>query len=142
MKTKNKTLVLLEIVIVLCSVFLVTTLPAIAAEQNQAIQKVSESEVMSASKDDFVLGVYGNANEDDTIDIRDPSYVKLISFGKKPETKLADAKYDGKPEDGIGDTSYVVPDGIDEDYHPLMTKFENYLGAAAPAPTPAGPPKS
>jgi iron complex transport system substrate-binding protein len=42
------------------------------------------------------LEIYGNANEDDTIDIRDLTYVKLIFFGKKPETELADAKYDGK----------------------------------------------
>jgi iron complex transport system substrate-binding protein len=49
-----------------------------------------------ANGDDFVLGVYGNANEDDTIDMRDLTYVKLIFFGKKPETELADAKYDGK----------------------------------------------
>jgi len=42
------------------------------------------------------LGIYGNANEDDTIDMRDLTYVKLIFFGKKPETELADAKYDGK----------------------------------------------
>ena len=42
------------------------------------------------------LGVYGNANEDDTIDMRDLTHVKLIFFGKKPETELADAKYDGK----------------------------------------------
>jgi len=95
MKTKNKTLALLEIVVVLCLVFLVA-IPGIAAEQNQAMQKVSESEVMSASEDDFVLGVYGNAKEDDTIDMRDLTYVKLIFFGKKPETELADAKYDGK----------------------------------------------
>jgi iron complex transport system substrate-binding protein len=42
------------------------------------------------------LEIYGNANEDDTIDMRDLTYVKLIFFGKKPETELADAKYDGK----------------------------------------------
>ena len=95
MKTKNKLLALLEIAIVLCSLFLVA-LPAIAAEQNQEMQKVSASEVTTASEDDYVLGVYGNANEDDTIDMRDLTYVKLIFFGKKPETELADAKYDGK----------------------------------------------
>jgi iron complex transport system substrate-binding protein len=65
------------IAIVLCSVFLVA-LPTITAE------------------DDYVLGVYGNANEDDTIDMRDLTYVKLIFFGERPETELADAKYDGK----------------------------------------------
>ena len=96
MKTKNKLLALLEIAIVLCSLFLVATLPAITADQNQEMQKASASEVTTASEDDYVLGIYGNANEDDTIDMRDLTYVKLIFFGKKPETELADAKYDGK----------------------------------------------
>ena len=93
MKTKNKLLTMVGIAVVLFSVFLVA-MPAIAAEQNA--QKVSTSGVTTASKDDYVLGVYGNANEDDTIDMRDLTYVKLIFFGKKPETELADAKYDGK----------------------------------------------
>jgi iron complex transport system substrate-binding protein len=86
MNTKNKMIAFLEMAIVLCAVFLVA-LPAIAAEQTT---------IASASEDDYVLGVYGNANEDDTIDMRDLTYVKLIFFGKKPETELADAKYDGK----------------------------------------------
>ena len=93
MKTKNKMIASLEIVIVLCSVFLVA-ISAIAAEQTA--QEVSISTITTASEDDYVLGVYGNANEDDTIDMRDLTYVKLIFFGKKPETELADAKYDGK----------------------------------------------
>ena len=95
MKTKNKLFALVEIAIVLCSLFLVA-IPAIAAEQNQEMQKISASAIKTASEDDYVLGVYGNANEDDTIDMRDLTYVKLIFFGKKPETELADAKYDGK----------------------------------------------
>ena len=95
MKTKNKMIVLLEIAIVLCSVFLAAT-PAIAADQNQEMQKVTANTITTASEDDYVLGIYGNANEDDTIDMRDLTYVKLIFFGKKPETELADAKYDGK----------------------------------------------
>ena len=96
MKTKTKILAVVEIAIVLCSLFLVA-LPAIAAqEQNQEMQKVSASEVTTASEDDYVLGIYGNANEDDTIDMRDLTYVKLIFFGKKPVMELADAKYDGK----------------------------------------------
>ena len=93
MKTKNKLLALVEIAIVLCSVLL-AAMSAIATEQTT--QKVSASEVSAASEDDFVLGIYGNANEDDTIDMRDLTYVKLIFFGKKPETELADAKYDGE----------------------------------------------
>jgi iron complex transport system substrate-binding protein len=69
-------------------------MPAIAAEQNQ--EMLSASAATTASEDDYVLGIYGNANEDDTVDMRDLTYVKLIFFGKKPETELADAKYDGK----------------------------------------------
>jgi iron complex transport system substrate-binding protein len=94
MKTKTKMVVLMEIAVVLCSVLLVATLPAIAAEQSQEMQKVSVSEVMAASEDDYTLDLYGNANEDDTIDMRDVTYTKLIIFGKKSETKLADAYYD------------------------------------------------
>ena len=92
MKTKNKLLAMVEIAVVLCSVFLVA-MPVIAAD---GTQEVSASTITTASEDDFVLGVYGNANEDDTIDMRDLTYVKLIFFGKKTETELADAKYDGK----------------------------------------------
>ena len=95
MKTKNKLIACVEIAIVLCSLFLVA-IPAIAAEQNQEMQKISANAITTASEDDYVLSVYGNANEDDTIDMRDLTYVKLIFFGKKPETELADAKYDGK----------------------------------------------
>jgi hypothetical protein len=90
---KTKSIAFLELAIVLCSLFLVA-IPAIAAEQNA--QKVSACTITTTSNDDFVLGVYGNANEDDTIDMRDLTYVKLIFFGERPETELADAKYDGK----------------------------------------------
>ena len=93
MKTKKKLIVLVEIAVVLCSLFLVA-IPAIAAEQTT--QKISASGITTASEDDYILDIYGNANEDDTIDMRDLTYVKLIFFGKKPETELADAKYDGK----------------------------------------------
>ena len=90
MKTKNKLLALLEISVVLCSMLLVATLPGIATDQTT--QEVSAT----ASEDDYVLGIYGNANEDDTIDMRDVTYTKLVIFGKKPETELADAYYDGE----------------------------------------------
>jgi iron complex transport system substrate-binding protein len=92
MKTRTKTLAVVEIAIVLCLLFFEITIPAIVAEQNT--QKVGAS--TTASEDNYVLGIYGNANKDDKIDMRDLTYVKLIFFGKKPETELADAKYDGK----------------------------------------------
>ena len=93
---KTKVITLLEIAIVLCSVFLVA-IPLIAAqEQNQGMEKVSTSEVTTVSGDDYVLEIYGNANEDDTIDMGDVVYTKLAIFGKKPKTELCDAKYDGR----------------------------------------------
>jgi iron complex transport system substrate-binding protein len=81
MKTKNKVIAMVQITIVLCSLFLVS-LPAIG--------------VTTASEGDYVLGIYGNANEDDTIDMGDVVYTKLAIFGKKPKTELCDAKYDGR----------------------------------------------
>ena len=95
MKTKKKMLALLEIVVVLCSVFLVA-LPVMAIAAEQTTQKVSASTITTASEDDYVLDIYGNANEDDTIDMGDVVYTKLAIFGKKPKTELCDAKYDGR----------------------------------------------
>ena len=95
MKTKNKMIAFVEIAIVLCSLFLVA-LPGIAAEQNQAMQKAGANTVTTASEGDYVLGIYGNGNEDDTIDMGDVVYTKLAIFGKKPKTELCDAKYDGR----------------------------------------------
>jgi hypothetical protein len=83
MKTKTKTLALLGIAIVLCSVFLVATLPAIAAEQTTQKVSATASIITTASEDDYVLDIYGNANEDDTIDMGDVVYTKLAIFGKR-----------------------------------------------------------
>jgi len=71
-------------------------IPAIAADYTTQKSCATASTITTTSEDNFVLDIYGNANEDDTIDMRDLTYVKLIFFGKKPETELADAKYDGK----------------------------------------------
>nr|CBH40043.1 putative iron(iii) ABC transporter, solute-binding protein [uncultured archaeon] len=55
------------------------------------------------------LDVFGNANEDDTIDMRDTTYIKLVIFRKKPETKLADANYDGKVSMlDVGQTKLII----------------------------------
>ena len=92
---KAKIIAMMEIAIVLCSVLLVA-IPAIATGQNQEIHEVSASEVTTASEDDYVLEIYSNANEDDTIDMGDVVYTKLAIFGKKSKTELCDAKYDGR----------------------------------------------
>ena len=44
---------------------------------------------------DYTLGVFGNANEDDTIDMVDVTYTELIIMERAEKTQLADAKYDG-----------------------------------------------
>ena len=72
-KTKNKLLT----AIVLCTLFLVA-LPGIAAAQA-----------------DETLDIYGNANEDDTIDMRDFTYTARMILWLEDETTLADANYDG-----------------------------------------------
>jgi len=48
-----------------------------------------------ANEDDYVLGTFGNANMDDTIDVGDITYTARIFFGLEDETDLADANYDG-----------------------------------------------
>ena len=45
---------------------------------------------------DYTLGVFGNANEDDTINMQDVTYTELIILEYRDRTELSDAKYDGK----------------------------------------------
>ena len=53
--------------------------------------------------------IYGNANEDDVLDMRDVTYIKLVIFGKKPATDFADANYDGKVSMlDIGQTKLII----------------------------------
>ncbi|MGP8330205.1 MAG: ABC transporter substrate-binding protein [Methanosarcinaceae archaeon] len=49
-----------------------------------------------ASSSVYTLGVFGNANEDDTIDLNDVEYTRSIVLGLNDQTQLADAKYDGE----------------------------------------------
>jgi hypothetical protein len=51
---------------------------------------------LPATASDFTLGVFGNANEDDTINMQDVTYIELIILEYRDRTELADAKYDGK----------------------------------------------
>ena len=45
---------------------------------------------------DYTLGVFGNANEDETINMQDVTYTELIILEYRDKTELSDAKYDGK----------------------------------------------
>jgi iron complex transport system substrate-binding protein len=75
---KNKILVSLEIAIVFYLLFLVA-LPGIAA-----------------ASEDETLDIYGNANEDDIIDMRDLTFTARMILRLEDETDLADANYDGR----------------------------------------------
>ena len=50
---------------------------------------------LPAAASDYTLGVFGNANEDDTINMQDVTYTELIILEYRDATELADAKYDG-----------------------------------------------
>jgi len=45
---------------------------------------------------DYTLEIFGNANEDDTINMQDVTYTELIILEYRDETDLADAKHDNK----------------------------------------------
>ena len=51
---------------------------------------------LPAAASDYTLGVFGNANEDDTINMQDVTYTELIILEYRDQTELADGKHDGK----------------------------------------------
>ena len=51
---------------------------------------------LPAAASDYTLEVFGNANEDDTINMQDVTYTELIILEYRDETELADAKHDDK----------------------------------------------
>ncbi len=65
--------------------------------------------VVPASAADYTLGIFGNANMDDTIDEDDIAYVEGIIDGTNEETELADANYDGEvDEDDITQIELII----------------------------------
>ena len=51
---------------------------------------------LPAAASDYTLKIFGNANEDDTINMQDVTYTELIILEYRDKTDLADAKHDGK----------------------------------------------
>ena len=51
---------------------------------------------LPAAASDYTLGIFGNANEDDTINMQDVTYTELIILEYRDATELADAKYDNE----------------------------------------------
>ncbi len=65
--------------------------------------------VMPSVASDYTLGIFGNANMDDTIDEDDIAYVEGIIEGTNEETELADANYDGGiDEDDIVQIEQII----------------------------------
>lgn len=46
--------------------------------------------VPASASEEYMLGIFGNANEDDTIDIEDVEYTERIVLGFNDQTQLAD----------------------------------------------------
>jgi len=57
---------------------------------------VSLLSIAPVTASDYTLGIFGNANEDDTINMQDVTYTELIILEYRDRTELADAKYDGE----------------------------------------------
>ena len=51
---------------------------------------------LPAAASDYTLGIFGNANEDDTINMQDVTYTELIILEYRDQTELSDAKHDNK----------------------------------------------
>ena len=51
---------------------------------------------LPAAASDYTLEIFGNANEDDTINMQDVTYTELIILEYRDETELADGKHDSK----------------------------------------------
>ena len=49
-----------------------------------------------SASDEYTLDIFGNANEDDTIDQKDVEYITSVILGLDDQTRLTDAKYDGE----------------------------------------------
>ena len=52
--------------------------------------------VPASASGEYTLGIFGNANEDDTIDLKDVEYTASVVLGLDDQTQLADAKYNGE----------------------------------------------
>ena len=51
---------------------------------------------LPSAASDYTLGVFGNANEDETINMQDVTYTELIILEYRDRTELSDAKHDDK----------------------------------------------
>lgn len=64
---------------------------------------------LPATAADYTLGIFGNANLDDTVDEKDVAYVEGVIDGTNEATNLSDANYDGKIDSqDIGQIELII----------------------------------
>jgi iron complex transport system substrate-binding protein len=63
----------------------------------------------------FTLGIFGNANLDESVDGRDVTYVEGIINGRNLPTDLSDANYDGKIDDKDLDQIEKIIAGVEKE---------------------------
>lgn len=69
---------------------------------------------IAASAADFTLGIYGNANMDNTINVQDVAYVQEVINGTMPATNLTDANHDGKIDENDIDQIKRIINGTEK----------------------------
>jgi iron complex transport system substrate-binding protein len=70
---------------------------------------------VAADASDYILGIFGNANMDGTIDEADAAYIQEIVDGKANTTELADANHDGKVDlQDVDQTKKIIIGSEDE----------------------------
>ncbi|OPY51763.1 MAG: Cobalamin-binding protein precursor [Methanosaeta sp. PtaU1.Bin112] len=75
---------------------------------------------VASGASDYVLGIFGNANMDGTIDEADAAYIKEIIDAKANTTELADANHDGMVDSKDIDQVKMIINGIEEELTVLM----------------------
>jgi iron complex transport system substrate-binding protein len=71
--------------------------------------------VFAVNATDFTLGIYGNANMDDTINEQDVIYVQDVIQESKAATNLSDANYDGKIDEKDVDQIKKIIEGNEKE---------------------------
>jgi iron complex transport system substrate-binding protein len=71
--------------------------------------------IVHANSSDEILGIFGNANLDDTIDEKDIAYVEGVINATKPRTNLSDANYDGTTDVKDIDQIRMIIDGVEKE---------------------------
>ena len=104
-KDKIKRFAVMGVTILLCSMILGALPGAGIAANSENVSPVAQQEQGQEMQTVGAEVLYGDANGDGKIDMRDVTYVGLIILGKKPTNELADANQDGRVN--VLDITYI-----------------------------------